>query len=394
MTFRSSRLFLAAAAALAFLGAPAAAQKIDVDASACPAMFTVLSAMRAGRPRAEITRMLEAVLDSSPYRAMFRHYNRSWRPNHLPRETFRSMILSLRFPDAYRRGTNARADAMLDRWRRFYADPDLFERNLRQIEATDLPGLVKAGVAYAQTWLPPEWPIPDFRVIIHPNGGSPGFALPGEQGLDFFQLPRDGRGDIVWGELVGTIAHESHHLGLRPAAPPGLSDADAAAFGVLSTFVGEGTATKFISKAPGGSVPALAEIPFPTAFRGDLLEAWIELSAVEGELFGRMIADFDRAAAGRMSAPEADSEARFWLGGLVGPAYLVGSEMFGAIQLALGKPGVFSAMRDPRRLFELYARALDREPVRLSGCPRLPAATVARALAIGARGPGGPRRPS
>ena len=73
------------------------------------------------------------------------------------------------------------------------------------------------------------------------------------------------------------------------------------------------------------------------------------------------------------------------LNGVVGRAYVLGAEMFGAIYTAFGKDGVFVAMQDPRRLFERYNAALDAEPERLKQAVRIPEKAVAQALAIGER---------
>ena len=370
-------------AAVAFLSSGLSAQKIEIDTSACAAAFRVLKAMNGGAPRETVSAMLDAVLDSRPYQVMFRHYNRFWRPNHLPRDVFKRMILSLRFEDAYARGENERADKMLATWRRFYEDLPLFERNLRQLEKANLPKLVRGAVRYAQSWLPPGWRIPDFYLCIHPDGGSPGFALPGEQGFDFFQVPRSAAGDMEWDKLLGTISHECHHLGMKLTSPSPLSPADKVAFQFLTYFVGEGTATKFISKAPGGSVPVVTSVKFPTAFTGDLLAAWKDQTSRERQIFERLVTTFDKACAGEMTATDLEKETGDWFGGLVGPAYFAGAELFGAIYFAFGKKGVFAAMEDPRRLFDLYDRAIDKKPRLLSGCPRIPTKTVEQALAIG-----------
>ena len=57
--------------------------------------------------------------------------------------------------------------------------------------------------------------------------------------------------------------------------------------------------------------------------------------------------------------------------------------MFGAIFLAFGKKGVFTAMQDPRKLFGLYNSALDARPDALKRCVRVPDASVKKALDIG-----------
>ncbi len=233
----------ALAALLLALPAPARAQHVEVDVSACRRMVDVLAAMKAGAPRGRVTAMLDSVLASRPYQVMVRHYNRSWRPNHLPPPVFERMILSLGFPDAYTPGENQRADQLLRVWRPAYERLDLYQRNLRELDAIDLQALVQSGVKRARGWLPPEWSIPDFYVTVHPNGGSNAFAIDRAQGYDFFQLPRDSTGRIRWNDLVTTISHESHHLGIATALPPGLSPADSVAFAFLALFIGEGTAS-------------------------------------------------------------------------------------------------------------------------------------------------------
>lgn len=362
-----------------------AAQIFKVDTSACDKVLPVLEAMRTGAPLEKTSAELDAVLEIPAYRVMFEHYNRSWRPNHLPKEVFKRMILSLRFADQYAAGENIRADAMRTKWSRFYDDLDLYRRNLRQMAATDLQALIGDAVRFAESWLPPEMTIGDFDFSIHPNGGSPGFAIGRTQGYDFFQLPRDEAGNLLWDEFAATIRHESHHLGLRIAEPASMTPAESAAFGFLGAFVGEGGATKLVGNAPGGAVPPV-RAPGPRDFRfsPELAARWEEFTGREAEIFERLAATFEKALAGTLGREEMDVELRdFWLGGLIGAAYFAGAEMLGAIYHGFGKEGCFEAMRDPRRLFDLYDRAILAKPDLLSACPRLPAETIRRALGIG-----------
>ena len=74
------------AAAVLLVSNPSPAQKVELDISACPLMFDVLKAMKDGLPRDKISGMLDSVLAAAPYQIMFKHYNRSWRPNHLPND--------------------------------------------------------------------------------------------------------------------------------------------------------------------------------------------------------------------------------------------------------------------------------------------------------------------
>ncbi|HEY2846869.1 MAG TPA: DUF5700 domain-containing putative Zn-dependent protease, partial [Pyrinomonadaceae bacterium] len=151
--------------------------------------------------------MLDVLLETRPYQVMFRHYNRSWRPNELPPSVFKRMILSLQFPEEYSKGENVRADTMRPRWARYYPDLAPYERQLHELETANLSRSINNGVRYAQQWLPKEWKIPDFYMPIIPNGGSPAFSIDGSQGYDFLQLSqRKPVGEIDFNWLVGTVA--------------------------------------------------------------------------------------------------------------------------------------------------------------------------------------------
>lgn len=352
------------------------AQEVEVDISACRAMYEVVKAMHEGVPRETVEKRLDALLETRPYRVMFAHYNRSWRPDHLPKGVFERMILSLRFEGAYAAGENARADAMRVHWKRFYDDLPLFERKVRELEAAPLAKLINDGVRYAQSWLPPEWKIPGFYFPVIPHGGSPAFTIEDAQGYDFFQLP-----DLQ--ALVGTIAHESHHLGMKTEQPDALTPAEVMAFRVMNLAVAEGAATKFVSGSPAGCVPTIAEVRF-NIFTPELTKSWKAHVANEAELVQHQVKLLDRALAGDLTEEQLNTEMReYWLNGVVGRAYVIGAEMFGAIYVAFGKEKVFEAMKDPRRLFSLYNAALDAKPAVLGGCVRVPEGAAKQALAIG-----------
>ena len=349
-------------------------------------MYNVLKAMRDGLPRDQVSGMLDELLETPPYRVMFKHYNRSWRPNHLPKDVFKRMILSLRFDGEYSLGENERADTMRARWTAYYPDLSSYESQLLQLESADLPKLIKDGVRYAQSWLPRGWKIPGFYFPVIPNGGSPAFTIDDSQGYDFLQLSqgRPGQLDLNW--LVGTIAHESHHLGMRSNAPDRLSPADAMAYRVVNLCVAEGVATEFISGPPGGRAPAVPGVPFHV-FTDDLTKAWNGYVDEEEDILKHLIVLLDRAASGELTEEALNTDVRdYWLSGLVGRLYVLGADMFGAIHLAFGKRGVFLAMKDPRRLFEIYNAALEAKPEALKRCPRVPEAAVKQALAIGSAG--------
>ncbi len=361
------------------------AQDIEVDISGCSAMLNVLTAMKNGASKQEVSSMLDSVLQTRPYQAMFKHYNRSWRPNHLPISVFKQMILSLQFDGVYSRGGNERAGQMLPFWIKFYTNLDLFRQNVHQLDNTNFKTLIDGAVAYAQTWLPPEWHIPDFYVPIHPNGGSRAFVIDTIQGYDFFQFPRDSSGHIKWNELISTISHESHHLGIKTIYPAIMTSSDSVAYRFLSLFIGEGTATKFINDYPGGCVPVIDQSRRDTSFyKGEIGKWWQKYTSDEPDLFTRLITTFERAYSGELSPTELQTEiSQFWLNGYVSPVYFVGSELFGAVYHGFGKEGAFTAMRDLRKLFLLYDNAIKNNPNILGRCNVIPDSTVQHALAIG-----------
>jgi hypothetical protein len=375
-----------------FFAAPAHAREVTIDIQGCRDVYQLLVAMKAGASRDSTARSIDRLLETPAYRVVFRHYNRSWRPNHLPPDVFKRMILSVGYAGEYKAGENERADRMLERWRAAYADLPRYRRQLEQLEKAKLRKLVDHGVQYAQGWLPRTWPIPDFTLVVAPQGGSPAFSIDEAQGYDFFQLPQKANGDLDLDDLVGTIAHESNHLGMRGGELSLANASDSLALRVISMVVAEGVATKFISGPPAGCVPEMPGVPFHI-FTPDLAAAWNARVPEEPEMVRHMSELLDRAVHGTLTQDELDRDMReYWFDGAIGRAYVLGSELFGAIALGLGKDSVLVAIEDPRRLFQLYDQALDRKPTLFPNCVRMPEGTVAQALAIGRGQTGGTGR--
>jgi hypothetical protein len=272
---------------------------------------------------------------------------------------------------------------MRRQWASFYPDLSRFEKQLRQLETANLRGAINDGVRYAQSWLPANWQIPNFYFAVIPNGGSPAFALDGAQGFDFLQLSQTTSGDLDLDWLVTTVSHESHHLGMESSVPAGMTSADRMAYKVLSICLAEGVATYFISGSPSGRVPGYPGARFHL-FTNAQAEAWNRRVAEEEEILQRQAALLDRALNGKLTEDELDSELRdYWLNGLVGRAYVLGAEMFGAIFTAFGKQAVLIAMQDSRLLFEKYSAALAAKPNELQNCVPIPDRTLKQVRAIG-----------
>jgi hypothetical protein len=156
--------------------------------------------------------------------------------------------------------------------------------------------------------------------------------------------------------------------------------------GECPTIVGrEGTATKFIDNAPGGMVPRVD----PNRKGNEPLERiiseiWQKYSAEEKAIFNRLFTTFEKACMGKLSKEELNQEMReYWLTGISGRIYFLGSEMFGAIYHGLGKQACFDAMRDPRKIFDFYNKAIDKNPKLLGQCIRIPDRLVKMAQSLG-----------
>ncbi|SFF40461.1 DUF5700 domain-containing putative Zn-dependent protease [Thermoflexibacter ruber] len=345
------------------------AQKVETDISACKAIFGVLEAMKSGKEKTEIEQQINNVLASKAYQTMFQHYNRSWRPNHLPENTFKRMILSLKYPNEYTQGENQRADAMLVFWKKAFENIEQFNRDVLLLEKTNLAVLIQKGVKYAQKWLPSSMQIPDFYFFIHPNGGSPAFAINGSQGYDFFQLDRDDKGNIDVQKLIDVISHESHHLGLNPQSISFKSNKDSLAYTYLMTFVAEGTATKFVDNMPGGFVPKVRK----TRIRNwdtRVANIWKDYTLQEKKLFERFESDLAKIYAGEYNKDSIQFYMhQYWLSGYKGRAYFLGAELFGAVYQAFGKKKLFYVMENPKYLLAYYNRSV--EKIRLKNTIKL-----------------------
>ncbi|MEM8508640.1 MAG: DUF5700 domain-containing putative Zn-dependent protease [Bacteroidota bacterium] len=334
------------------------AQTVETDISACSGMLSIFEQMRSNTSKAIIEQQLDSILLTRPYEIMFQHYNRDWRPNHLPKHTFKKMILSLKFPNTYDIGTNERADAMLPFWKNAFSNIKRFRKNIQALENTNLSKAIQLGVLDAQKWLPESMSIPDFYFFVHPNGGSSAFAIKGKQGYDFFKLPKHSHGTINIQELVDIIAHESHHLGLKIAYPKLKTAKDSLAYEFLQVFVAEGTASKFVDNLPGGCIAKVSEGRSKNYGKATQ-EIWSEYTLQEKQIFNAFEQDFQRIYDGTYTEEDIQQRIRtYWLSGIKGRAYFLGSELYGAVFKAFGKEELFNVMEHPKLLLKKYNEAI------------------------------------
>lgn len=127
------------------------------------------------------------------------------------------------------------------------------------------------------------------------------------------------------------------------------------AFRFLSVFIAEGTATKFVDNAPGGFVPIVNK-KHKVNFGNETYKLWKHYTAIEDSLFMEMFKTFDKIYSSSFNEDSINNSVRnYWLAGAIkGPAYFVGSELYGAVYYSYGRKGLFEAMINPAKLFRMY----------------------------------------
>lgn len=331
---------------------------------------------------------LDQILAGPSYQAMFRHYNRSWRPDHLPPSAFRDMILGALAGGAP--PENDRASQMRPRWDAAVSDIQRLSRDVRAIEALVDRGLVEDALAQAERWLPPGQAIPVQRVHLLLDGGSFPWAHEGNVGVDLLQLPRTAHDAGIDLEALGPmLAHEFHHIGLAAAwgtAETGaLTDEESLALRFLRFLAGEGAAMKFVNNAPGGRAPALSTRATPDF--GEAMQAdWAVYRREETALWASAQDLLLRILEGQATAQDMAAEMReYWLPGpprVLGRNYYVGAELLGAVYHYAGWDAAARLMTDPRCLLTAFDEARSGLPA-FDGFPEVDPELAARLCAMG-----------
>jgi len=96
------------------------------------------------------------------------------------------------------------------------------------------------------------------------------------------------------------------------------------------------------------------------------------------------VATFESARTGKVTSDSLTAEmGAVWLNGYVSPVYFIGSELYGAVYVGFGKPGLFTVMRDARELLPMYNEAVRKNPRLLGSCVLFPDSAVRHAEALG-----------
>ena len=145
---------------------PASEPFVKVELSSGYQCLQLLRLLKSDAGTAQVEEAIDSLLDSKTYQFMLSHFNRPWRPNTLPRDDLKRMILSLKSPELFRLNESETLKEMRSRWLVYYQRPERLESILEQLKKADLQPRLNEAVLKAQAWLPLDMPVPPHKVFI------------------------------------------------------------------------------------------------------------------------------------------------------------------------------------------------------------------------------------
>ena len=233
-------------------------------------------------------------------------------------------------------------------WQAALADPGWLRKEIKALKQVELK---QAALRMAKAYLPAEAEVSnDFYIVVF--GHSTAFSVGKENGFDLLQLPKTSDGRIDVDMVVSTFAHEMHHSGFsycgETFTPQLKGDENVFLFGILAA---EGMPTYFINK-PFDHLDLLRSSPEP--LYQALAKEWEAHLKHMSQLYEKAEKDILLNLEGRIGQ---DEVFRYWMGGIQGPAYALGSDMFRVIETNLGIEAAKSVPKDIRQFLDLYNRA-------------------------------------
>jgi len=211
---------------------------------------------------------------------------------------------------------------------------------LKQMHLTD------TAAALAARYLPQNAQLKaDFYIVLF--GGSSAYSVGEENGFDMLQMPRKADGSLDVEDALQTFAHELHHTGFASLNDSIVSD-NSKLVGILAA---EGAPTHFIDGFPGR-----ADIYARSHDKGqnDVARDWHKHQRRLPELYAQAALDIERNLTGEATIGDFFNT---WMGGVKGPAYVVGADMYATIDSYLGLDSAKAVIGDHRKLLTIYNAA-------------------------------------
>ncbi len=211
---------------------------------------------------------------------------------------------------------------------------------LKQMNLTD------TAAALAARYLPQNAQLrADFYIVLF--GGSSAYSVGGENGFDMLQMPRNEDGSLDIEDALQTFAHELHHTGFASLNGSIVSDSTK----LVGILAAEGAPTHFID-----GFPARANIYAQSRdkVQNDVARDWYKHQKRLPELYAEAALDIERNLTGETTTGELFST---WMGGIKGPAYVLGADMYATIDRYLGLDSAKAVIGDCRKLLTIYNAA-------------------------------------
>jgi hypothetical protein len=225
------------------------------------------------------------------------------------------------------------------------------KQRLKELEAIDLKD---ASMKLAKQFLPAQ-AVLDANFYFVLFGHSNAFSVGKENGFDFLQLPktRDEKIDIP--ALTRTLAHELHHTGFEYLISRNFKAVkNVGNILLLGILAAEGMPTHFIDQ-PGKHLEEYKNSNDPGLRQ--VAADWQKHSARLKDLYKEAEADIRLNLEGKSDQKKLMGK---WMGGIKGPAYILGANMIGVIDKYLGRDAAVSIASDYRRFLTVYNQAAQR----------------------------------
>lgn len=211
---------------------------------------------------------------------------------------------------------------------------------LKQMRLTD------TAAALAARYLPQNAQLrADFCIVLF--GGSSACSIGGENGFGMLQMPRKEDGSLDFEDALRTFAHELHHTGFASLNDSIVSN-NTKLVGILAA---EGAPTYFIDGFPGqADIYARSH----DKIQNDVARDWYKHRKRLPELYAQAALDIERNLTGEASTGELFDT---WMGGIKGPAYVLGADMYATIDRYLGLDSAKAVIGDHRKLLTIYNAA-------------------------------------
>jgi hypothetical protein len=221
----------------------------------------------------------------------------------------------------------------------------------RDLEALRKADVRQSALEIAKKYLPDDADVTNaFHVVLF--GASPAFSVGDANGFDLLQLAKKSDGTVDVDQVIGLFAHEMHHSGFSNLSDTHMSDLENIdRLDLVGAFAAEGMATWFIT-------PPFAHLDDYRASSDPLEKAvaadWDRHLESLPQLYSDAEEDIRRGLTGEMAEEELVSK---WVMGVIGPAYVVGTNMMQTIEEQLGIDAAKPIARDYRRLLDVYNQA-------------------------------------